>query len=161
MEVAVVASLVSVDVAALEVVESDITDRDDEVAYHEDAQGEDDGSMEIGSQETLVAYAAAEDGDDFGVTCQFGGEEESGDEDEERAVEVEEVGDEIEVVLEDYLAERGFVLEEVVKFFGDIEGDDDDEDDGEPEEEGSEILSKDVAVYEGIVEQSIKLKVER
>ena len=67
MYVAVVASLGGVYVFALEVFELYVAARDNEIAYDEDADGQNYGAVEVGSQHAAVADAATEDGYNLGV----------------------------------------------------------------------------------------------
>lgn len=132
MDVVVETSLGGVDIFALKLLEVNVAFWYDEVAYEENAHGQNESSVQIRSKHASVAYTAAEDGDYFGVSGHLRGEKECGDENEQRSVEVEEVGNEVKVVLEDYLFQRCLVLEEVVKLFGNVEGYDDDDDEHKP-----------------------------
>jgi hypothetical protein len=150
VEVAVETFLVAFDVLAFKILEPDVALGDDEVADHEDEEGEYASTVQVGAEHALIADAAAQDGHNFGVGGHFGGEEKCGDEDEQRPVEAEEVGDEVQVVFEDDFVSGCAVANKVVEFFGDVESDDDDDDDDEPEQEVFEVLPQYVAVYERI-----------
>ena len=141
MEVAIVAAVVGVYVFALEVLELDIAARDDEIAYDEYSEGKNYGAMEVWSKHTPIADAAAEDGNDFGVSGHLRGEEERGDEHEQRSVEVEEVGYEIKIILKDNLLDWSLVFEEIVELLGDVEGDDDNDDKYQPKEKSLYVFS--------------------
>ena len=56
-----------------------------------------------------VAHAAAQNGDNFGVTRHLGGEEDDADKDEQRTVQVDKAWDEVEIVVHHNLFEGGVV----------------------------------------------------
>lgn len=109
--------------------------------------------MQIGSENTSVADAASKYGYYFGVAGHLGGEEEGGDEDEERSVEVEEVWDKVEIVFEDNLFEGSVIAQKVIQFFRHIERNDYDNDQNQPKEEVFKIFAKNIAVYDGVFNQ--------
>ena len=146
VDVAEVVLLAGVDIVVFKGSKGAVVDRDEEVAEDEDDEGYDEGAVEIGPHETTVADAAAEDGNDFGVARHLGGEEDDADEDEKGAVEVDEAGDEVEVVAINNLPQRRMAAEEVVEFFRYIECDDDDYDERHRHEEGLQVLQQDVPV---------------
>ena len=146
VNVAEVVLLASVDVVAFELGKAPVVDGDDEVAEDKHYQRHDGRAVEVGPHESPVADAAAEDGDDLGVAGHLGGEKDDADEDEERTVEVDEAGDEVEVVAINNLPQRRMAAEEVVEFFRYIECDDDDYDERHRHEEGLQVLQQDVPV---------------
>ena len=84
----------------------------------------DDGSRHhIRPEEPLEAHAAGEHGNDLRVACQFGSEEDDGDEDEKRAEEVGEVGHEVGIVVKDDCPERCMVGCELRQVLVDVEDD--------------------------------------
>ena len=140
VQVTVEAGGLGLDVVLLKVDKLPVGDGDYEVAEQEDHQGHDDGAVEIGSQQAAVADAGAQDGDNLGVAGHLGSEEEHGDEDEQRAVEVDEARDEVAVVVEDHLAEGGVVREELVELLADVESDDNDNNQSQGQQESLDVL---------------------
>ena len=102
-------------------------------AQPEGSHGDDGGGHHIGAQHALEAHAGGEHGDDFRVLGQFGREEDDGDEYEQGAEEIGEVGDEVHVIVEDNGAPGSVVRHELVLLLVEVEhhGDGYDEHDGE------------------------------
>jgi hypothetical protein len=86
MQVAVIAAFVGDYILALKVIELNVAARNHKVADDENAYGQDYGSVEIGAQHALVVDAAAEYGYYLGVPSHLRGEEQGGDENEQRSV---------------------------------------------------------------------------
>ena len=135
VQVAVEAALRSVDVLVLEHLELYVAARYDEVAYEQNSYGENQRAVQIGPQHTSVADAAAQNGDNLCVAGHLRCEEQRRDKHKQRAVQVEEVGDEVEIVFEYNFAYRGLVLDEVIQFFRHVERDDNDDDKYQPQQE--------------------------
>ena len=102
--------------------------------------------MKKGPQHPLVTYSAAQDCDDFRIPRHLGGEEDDGDENEQRTVQVYKAWNEVQVVAEDNLFYRGMVVQKVVQLLRYIKGDDDDYYQRQGQYEGLQILGKDVPV---------------
>ena len=115
-------------------------------AQEEGGYGDDGGRHHVGAQQPLEAHAGGEHGDDFGVLGQLGGEEDDGDEDEQRAEQVGEVGDEVEVVVEHDGLPGGIVLRKAVHLLVEVEHDGDGEDEGDGKDVGTKKLLDDVEV---------------
>ena len=120
-------------VGVFEVHAFDVASGDDLRTQHETQQGDDYGADHIGPQEPLVAHAGSQHGDDLAVVCQFGGEEDDGEEDEQTGEEIGVEGNEVQIVVEDdglpgrmLLGKFGYVLVVV-----EDDGDADDEHDAE------------------------------
>ena len=75
----------------------------------------------VGAQESLETHSACQHGDNLGVACQFGGEEDYGDEYEQRTEQVGEVGYEIGVVVEHNGAQRCMIGCELCQVLVDVE----------------------------------------
>ena len=105
---------------------------DDVSAQPEGDHGNDGRRHHVGPQHALEAHARREHRDDFGVLGQLRGEEDDGNEHEQRAEQVGEVGDEVHVVVEDDGAPRRFVRHELVLLLVEVEhhGNRNDERDG-------------------------------
>ena len=133
-------------VFVLEVDAGDAAPGYDERAQAEGDHGDDGSGHHVGPEHALEAHAGGEHGDDFGILGQLGGEEDDGYEDEQGAEQVGEVGDEVQVVVEDDGAPRRIVGHELVLLLVEVEhyGDGDDEHDGK--EVGAEELRDDVRV---------------
>ena len=68
----------------------------------------------IGAKKAAETHAGGLHRDDFRITRQFRGEENDGDEDKERTEQIGEVGDEVQVVVEDDLLRRHIALRKLV-----------------------------------------------
>ena len=88
----------------------------------------------------MDARARGEHGDDLGVVGQLGGEEDHRDEYEQRAEEVGEVGDEVEVVVKDDRLPRGIVGHELVDVLVVVEH----HGDGDDQRYGKEIMAQEL-----------------
>ena len=105
---------------------------DDVRPQPEGGDGDDGGRHHVGPQHALEAHAGGEHCDDLRVLGQLRGEENDGDEHEQRAEQVGEVGDEVHVVVEDNGAPGRVVRHELVLLLVEVEhhGNGDDEGDG-------------------------------
>ena len=87
---------------------------DDERPQPESGHRNDGCRHHVGPQHALEAHARREHGNDFRVLGQLRGEEDDGDEHEQRAEQVGKVGDEVQVVVEDNGIPRRVVGHELV-----------------------------------------------
>ena len=101
---------------------------------------------EIGPHQAAERHAAREHGDDLGLVGHLRGEEDAGDEGEQSAELVDEERDEIQVVVEYHLVERGVQFREVVDLLHVVEQYDHDDNHRDGEEVGREEFPQYVAV---------------
>ena len=101
---------------------------------------------EIGPHQAAERHAAREHGDDLGLVGHLRGEEDAGDEGEQAAELVDEVGDEVEVVVEDDRFQGCVQLREVVDLLHVVEDHHDHDDHGDGEEIGRQELAQYVTV---------------
>ena len=120
--------------------------RDDIGAEVEVHQGDESGREQVWPHEPLETHSSGEHRDDFGVTCQFGGEEDDGDEDEQRREEIGKIRNEVGIVVEhdglQWCTEGGEFRQVLVDVEDD--GDRDDEEDGV--DIGADKLDDDIPV---------------
>ena len=100
----------------------------------------------VGAKHALEAHARGEHGDDFGILRQLRGEEDDGNEDEQRAEQVGEVGDEVQVVVEDDGVPRGIVRHEAVLPLVEVEHHGDGDNQGNGKHVGAQEFLDDVPV---------------
>lgn len=101
---------------------------------------------EIGPHQAAERHAAREHGDDLCLVGHLRGEEDAGDEGEQSAELVDEERDEIQVVVEYHLVERGVQFREVVDLLHVVEQYDHDDNHRDGEEVGREEFPQYVAV---------------
>ena len=71
----------------------------------------------------MVTHASCLHGDDFRVACQFAGEIDDGDEDEQRAEHIHVIRDQGQIVVEDDFLQRHLIFKEIVHLLREIEYD--------------------------------------
>ena len=101
---------------------------------------------EIGPHQAAERHAARKHRHDFGLVGHLRGKEDAGDEGEQTAELVDEEGDEVQVVVEDDVPQRGVQLREVVDLLHIVEQHHDDDDHRDGEEVGRKELAEYVAV---------------
>ena len=134
------------DVAVLEVDARDVALGNDVGAEDEGGEGDDARADHVGAEQASETHARGFHRNYLAVVGEFGSEENDGDENEEGAEEVGEVGNEIDVVVEDNLLHRGVTDGEFVDFLVVVEDDGNHDDDGDEEDVGAEELVDDVSV---------------
>ena len=109
-------------------------------------RGDDQRPEEVGPHQPAERHAAREHGHDLGLVGHLRGEEDAGDEGEQAAELVDEVGDEVEVVVEDDRFQGCVQLREVVDLLHVVEDHHDHDDHGDGEEIGRQELAQYVTV---------------
>ena len=106
---------------------------DDVSSQPEGGNSNDAGRNHVGAQDALEAHARGKHGNDFRIFCQLGGEENDGNEHEQRAEQVGKIGDEVQVIVEDDGIPGSVVRHELVLLLVEVENDRnrDDQCDGE------------------------------
>ena len=99
---------------------------------------------EVGAQQPLEAHAAGQHGNDFGIACQLGGEEDDGDEDEERREEVGEIRHEVDVIVHNDGPQGRMVGSELRQILVDVEDNGDGDNQGNGIDIGADELPDDV-----------------
>lgn len=94
--------------------------------------------------EAPETHACGQHGYDFGVACEFGGEEYDRDECEERRELVGEIRQEVDEIIANRCLERRF--EKSVKFLVDIKHHGNGQDENDGENVGAEKLTDDISV---------------
>ena len=84
----------------------------------------------------MIADAGGENRNDFRIGSQSGGEQNYRNEYEQRAEHIDEIRYEVQVVVEDYGIQRGFILHEIVNLLRNVEDDDYADDQNQRHEEG-------------------------
>lgn len=138
--------LLGVAVERLEVLADDRAVGDDEAVEVEGDAGDEHARDHVGAHQPPEGDARGEHRDDLGVAGQLRGEEDDGNEHEERGEEVGVVGDEVGVVVEDDGTPGRMVLRKLREVLVEVEdqGDGDDQHDGEYV--GADKLPDDVPV---------------
>ena len=144
--VAAVFGVVLVHVFGLELHPGRIGARDYEEVEPQGEQRDQRRGDQVRHHHAVVADASGKDCYDLRVRGQAGGEENHRDEHEQRGEHINEVGDEIDVVVEYDGLQRHLVLHEVLYLLRNVEYYDDANDDEERYEEGHDELLHDVAV---------------
>ena len=94
----------------------------------------------------MVADTTGQDGNNLAITRQLRCEENHRDEDEQRTEHIHEVWDEIEIVVENDLADTNLILEEVVQLLRKVENHRNTHNQHDREEERAEELANNVFV---------------
>ncbi len=110
-------------------------------------QGDECRREHIGTEQPPETHARALHGDDFRIVRQLRGEENDGDEHEERTEEVGEVGHEVDVVIEDDFLHGRVALRQLVNLLVEVENHGNHHDDGDEEDVRAQELVDDVVVH--------------
>ena len=94
----------------------------------------------------MVTHSRRLNGNNFGIACQFGSEEDDRDEDEQRTEHVHVVRNKRQVIIKYNLLQRDLVLEEIVHLFRQVENDGDTEYQHNREEERAEELTDNIPI---------------
>ena len=145
--IAYIVYLLVLDVLVLEVDTDLVGGRDDE-RVQDEGHARDDGRRDaIGQHEPPETHAAGQHRDDLRVVRQLRREEDDGDEGEQWAEQVREVGNEVQVIVHDDRLQRNVGVQELVDLLVDVEHDRDGYDQEDGEHVGSQELLDDIPVY--------------
>ena len=133
----------------------------DERTQVEVHHGNDGCRDEVGAQQSLETHTAGQHGDNLRVACQFGGEEDNGNEDEQRREEVGEVGHEIGVVVKDDSPQRCVVGGKLGEVLVDVEDDADGDNQDDGIDVGADELVDDIPVHALHLAQYVVLRLPR
>lgn len=120
--------------------------RDDVAAQPETEEEEQGGGDEVWPHQAAVTDSAGQDSDDLTIARHLTGEENDGDEDEQRTEHIHVVGHEVEIVVQYDLAKRHLRLKEVVHLLRQIEDDGDRENEHDREKECAQKLLDNIEV---------------
>lgn len=120
---------------------------DDIGVQHERAERDDPGRNRVGQHQPPETHPARQHGDHFRIVCQLRGEEDDGDESEQRAEQIGEIGDEVHVIVEDDRFQRHVRAQELVDLLVDVEDDRDGDDQGNRKDISAQELLDDIPVY--------------
>ena len=134
------------EILELEVVELPVGRGDDEVGHDQREQHDDDGSYHVGHQHPVETDAVVEDGDDLVARRELRGEPDHADEGEQRNEEVDEIGDEVEVVTRNHLFGRHIVAHKPLDILRHVEHDDNGHQQGDGEHHRAQHLPEQIAV---------------
>jgi hypothetical protein len=118
----------------------------EEIAQVKRQQGKNQGRDKVGQQQPPEADTTAQYSDDLGITCHFGCEKNDRNKREEINKQVDEVGNEVQVIVDDNGFQWCLVFYKTVKILRNVEYDHDEDQQGNSIEEGSKKLPDNVFV---------------
>ena len=140
------AVLLAFDVLRFEIDDMALRNGDQPEVERQRKAADDQRAEEVGPHQAAERHAAREHRHDLGLVGHLRGEEDAGDEGEQTAELVDEEGNEVQVIVEDDVPERGVQLREVVDLLYIVEQHHDDDDHRDGEEVGRKELAEYVAV---------------
>ena len=125
---------------------SHITVGDDKSAKRKRNCGDDECAQEVGAQEAVETHACCLHRDNLRLACQSCGEKDNADENKHRRKHVGQVGDEVGIIVQPYLAGGSSAGGELVYLLVEVKDDGNHRKDGDEEHISGEKLAQDVAV---------------